>query len=97
MTGLWQTDMAAPGEVEKFCPACGAFTPCQNATTFNKYLFNVLIDYEPDGVKLSPEAQKEWDANRALSDALGPRCLPVGLAMTDLFRVPRSASCRRRA
>ena len=90
MTGIWQTDMAPPGEVEKFVPGLGSFTvPGDDATTFNKYLFNVLIDYEPDGIKLSPEAQKEWEANRALSDALGPRCLPVGLPMTDLFPMPK--------
>jgi hypothetical protein len=90
LTGLWQTNMAAPGEVEKFLPGLGSFTvPGDDATTFSKYLFNVMADYAPDDVKLSPEAQKEWEANRSLSDALGPRCLPTGLPMTDLFPTPK--------
>jgi hypothetical protein len=48
-----------------------------------------MADYAPDDVKLSPEAQKEWEANRIVSDSLGPRCLPSGLPMVELFPMPR--------
>jgi hypothetical protein len=90
LTGLWQTDFAAPGEVEKFIPGLGSTTvPGDDPTTFSKYLFNVMADYAPDDITLSPEAQKEWGVNRALSDALGPRCLPAGLPMVELFPVPK--------
>ena len=89
-TGLWQTDFAPPGEIEKVVPGLSLTTvPGDDATTFSKYLFNVLADYAPDEVKLSAEAQKEWEANKSISDALGPRCLPIGLPMTDLFPMPK--------
>jgi hypothetical protein len=90
LTGLWQTDTAAPGEIEKFVPGLSLSTvPGDDATTFSKYLFNVMADYAPDDVKLSPDAQKEWEVNRTVSDSLGPRCLPSGLPMAELFPMPR--------
>jgi hypothetical protein len=46
-------------------------------------------DYAPDDAKLSPEAQKEWDVNRPLSDSLGPRCLPSSFPMADVFPIPK--------
>jgi hypothetical protein len=90
MTGIWQTDKATPGEVEKFIPGLGSSTvPGDDPTTFSRYLFNVMADYAPDAIKVSPEGQKAWDAHRALADTLGPRCLPAGLPMTDLFPMPK--------
>jgi hypothetical protein len=89
-TGLWQTDMAKPGEIEKFIPDLGkVVVPGDDPTTFSRYLFNVMADYKPDEIKLSPDAQKAWDEQRAMGDTLGPRCLPVGLPMTELFPSPR--------
>jgi hypothetical protein len=89
-TGLWQTDMATPGEIEKIIPGLGlSAVPGDDATTFTKYLFNVMADYAPDEIKLSPEGQKQWDVNRSLSDALGPRCLPNSLPMAELFPSPK--------
>src|SRR6266853_1835034 len=90
LTGLWQTDTAAPGEVEKFIPGLSLnAVPGDDPTTFSKYLFNVMADYARDDVTLSPEAQKEWAANRSISDSLGPRCLPNSLPMVELFPIPK--------
>ena len=89
-TGIWQTDQAKPGEIAKIIPALNQFVvPGDDPTTFSKYLFNVMADYPPDEVKLSPEAAKEWEANQAVSDVSGPRCLPSGLPMAELFPVPK--------
>lgn len=89
-TGIWQTDMARPGEIEKFIPDLGkVVVPGDDPTTFSRYLFNVMADYKPDEIKLSPEAQKALEANQAASDSFGPRCLPTGLPMTELFPSPR--------
>jgi hypothetical protein len=63
--------------------------PGDDPTTFSRYLFNVMADYKPDEIKLSAEAQKAWAEQQATSDALGPRCLPVSLPMTELFPTPR--------
>jgi hypothetical protein len=90
-TGLWQTDMAAPGEIEKFLPGLGraATVLGDDPTTFSRYLFNVMADYKADDIKLSPTAQKAFEEQRALADLLGPRCLPGSLPMTELFPVPK--------
>ena len=89
-TGLWQADIAKPGEIEKFIPDLSkVVVPGDDPTTFTRYLFNVMADYKPDEIKLSADAQKAWDEQRAVSDSLGPRCLPVGLPMTELFPSPR--------
>src|SRR5215831_6587077 len=85
-TGIWQTDMAKPGEIEKFIPDLGkVIVPGDDPTTFTKYLFNVMADYKPDEITLSAGAQKAWKEQQALGDTLGPRCLPTSLPMTELF------------
>jgi hypothetical protein len=82
-TGLWQTDMARPGEIEKFIPGLSlSSVPGDDPTTFSRYLFNVMADYKPD-------AQKAWQEQQALKDVLGPRCLPASLPMTDMFPTPK--------
>jgi len=89
-TGLWQTDTATPGEVEKIVPGLSlSAVPGDDPTTFNKYFFNVLADHTQDSVKLSPDAEKAFGVNRALRDSLGPQCLPNGLPMTELLPIPR--------
>lgn len=89
-TGIWQTDMAPPGEIEKIVPGLGlSSVPGDDATTFTKYLFNVMANYQASDIKLSAEAEKAWASNRAEGDSLGPRCLPNGLPMTELFPSPK--------
>jgi hypothetical protein len=67
--------MAAPGEIEEFVPGLGkVVVPGDDPTTFHRYFFNVMADYAKDDVKLSAEALKAWEANRATGDVLGPRC-----------------------
>jgi hypothetical protein len=89
-TGLWQTDVAAHGEIEKIVPGIGlSAVPGDDASTFSKYLFNVMADYESGDITLTEEAGKAWEVNRSLADGLGPRCLPSSLPMTELFPVPR--------
>jgi hypothetical protein len=89
-TGLWQTNTAEPGEIARLIPDLAKLVvPGDDPTTFSKYLFNVMADYAPDEIKLSDEAQKEWEANQSLSDANGPRCLPSSLPMAELFPMPK--------
>ncbi len=88
--GLWQADQAAAGEVEKILPGISlTVVPGDDPTTFSKYLFNVLADYPADGVTLSAAARKALETNQAIGDSLGPRCLPSGLPMVELFPVPK--------
>src|ERR1051325_9078868 len=58
-TGLWQTDMAKPGEIATFVPQIDkVIVPGDDPSTFNRYLFNVMADYRPDEITLSADAQK---------------------------------------
>ena len=88
-TGLWQTDMANPGEIEKLIPGLStSIVPGDDPTTFNRYFFNVMADYQPDEIKLSPDAQKALEEQQALGE-LGPRCLPTSLPMMELLPTPK--------
>jgi hypothetical protein len=89
-TGLWQTDKAAPGEIDKFIPELRQSTVLgDDPTTFSRYLFSVMADYPPGAITLTPAGQKEFDHQRQVADQLGPRCLPAGLPMSDLFPSPK--------
>jgi hypothetical protein len=64
LTGLWQTDMAAPGEIERISPGAGILAePGDDPTTFTKYLHDVMADYKPGDVKLSPAAEKLFQSS----------------------------------
>jgi hypothetical protein len=44
LTGLWQADRDAPGEIERVAPGVGTFAvPGDDGTTFNKYVHDVLL------------------------------------------------------
>jgi hypothetical protein len=89
-TGLWQTDLASPGEIEKFIPGLSSsVVPGDDPTTFSRYFFDVMADYRRDDITLSPEAQTAWQEQKALSDGLGPRCLPTSLPMVELLPTPK--------
>lgn len=88
LTGLWQTDLAAPGEVERVAPGIGILAePGDDPTTFNKYLFDVMADKKPDDAKLSPAAEKLF-RNQPQPFAVNP-CLPGSVPMTELFPQPK--------
>jgi hypothetical protein len=85
--GLWQTDKAAPGEIERMIPGISVLAvPGDDLTTFPKYLFNVLADYKPDEVTLSPEAAKILEA-RNPAPVVNP-CLPDGIPLGELLPFP---------
>ena len=87
LTGLWQTDMAAPGEIERISPGLGVLAePGDDPTTFTRYLHNVLADYRPGDVKLTPAAEK-LSQNQLPSAA--DLCLPSSVPMVDLFPMPK--------
>jgi len=89
-TGLWQPDIAKPGEIDRLIPGLSAFTvPGDDPTTFSRYFFDVLADARAGEIKLAPEAEKILQANLALGDTNGPRCLPASLPMADMFPSPK--------
>src|SRR5579863_8247816 len=87
LSGIWKTDLAAPGEIERIIPGIDQLAvPGDELATFPKYLFNVLADYRPEEVVMSPEAAKILQA-RTAGSAANP-CLPDGIPLGDLLPFP---------
>ena len=87
-SGLWQADRGAPGEIERIVPGAGTFAvPGDDPTTFNKYAHNVLADYKPGEVILSPAAEKLFQ-NQPPPNA-GNVCLPGSSPLNDVFPEPK--------
>jgi hypothetical protein len=79
--------MAAPGEIERLSPGIGVLAePGDDPTTFTRYMHNVMADYKPGDVKLTPAAEK-LSQNQPPSAA--DLCLPSSVPMTDLFPIPK--------
>ena len=90
--GIWQTNYAAPGEVERMIPGIGILAvPGDDPSKISKYFFNVLADYKPDEVVLSPEAAKIHQQRLAVGAAGDntAHCLPAGVPLGDLLPSPR--------
>ncbi len=88
LTGLWQADMAAPGEIERIVPGAGTFAvPGDDGTTFSKYVHNVMADYKPGEVKLSPAAEKLFQNQPPASAA--SLCLRASIPLNDVFPEPK--------
>lgn len=87
-SGLWQTDASPPGSIDKMIPGISILgVPGDHPDMFSKYFFNVLADYGPDDIKLTPEAQKQMaQARNSLPG--GVRCLPAGFPMIDFLPMP---------
>jgi hypothetical protein len=87
LTGLWLTDLAAPGEIERLVPGVGTFAvPGDDGATFNRYVWSVLADYKPGEVKLSPAAEKLFQNQPPAPANL---CLPGSSPLNDLFPMPK--------
>ncbi len=88
LTGLWQADRDARGEIERIAPGVGTFAvPGDDGTTFNKYVWSVLADYKPGEVKLSPAAEKLFQNQPPASTA--NVCLPGSSPLNDVFPEPK--------
>lgn len=92
LSGLWQTDFAPPGEIERLIPGIGInAVPGDNPTTFPKYFFDVTADAKPGDVKMSAEATRLMQQFQAEGESQtnSVKCLPAGPPMTDLFPSPK--------
>ena len=84
LNGLWRTDAAPPGEIEKMLPGLSLdVVPGDDPTTFPKYFFNALADYKPDEVVMSAEAFRLQQQRIAAGETA--TCLPTSIPMINLI------------
>ena len=87
-SGIWQTDAAPEGWVDKTIPGMRLLAvPGDDPAMLSKYFLNVLADYGPDEIQLTPEAQKLM-AQARTSVPGGVRCLPSGYPMSEFVPLP---------
>jgi hypothetical protein len=88
LTGLWQADRDTRSEIERVAPGIGTLAvPGDDPTTFNRYVHDVMADYKPGEVKLSPAAEKAFQNQPPASGA--SVCLPSSSPMNDVFPEPK--------
>jgi len=81
LSGVWQTEFAPPGENSTDSDVLGD-TP----STFSKYFFNILADFNPAEAPIRPEAAELTRKNFGSGGNNPPsRCLPLGIPAADIF------------
>jgi hypothetical protein len=91
LSGVWQVEPPAPGELERVVGNLGTFVvPGDDPRTFSKYFFNILADFKPGESPMRPEAEAVFKthAGRAMKDYPTARCLPIGPPGDDLLAAP---------
>jgi hypothetical protein len=87
-SGLWMTDAAPEGWVDKAIPGMRLLAvPGDDPAMLPKYFINVLADYAPDDIQVTPDGQKLMAQARANVPG-GVRCLPAGFPMSEFVPLP---------
>jgi hypothetical protein len=84
LSGVWQTEPVRPGEsilgdVSPFV------VPGDDPSTFSKYFWNILADFNPAEAPIRPEAAELFRKNAASAITLGSSCLPLGIPGADML------------
>ena len=91
LTGVWQVEPPAPGEMERKIGDLGTFVvPGDDPRTFSPYFFNVLADFKAEDAPIRPEAAAVFGRHAKAfgKDSPGSHCLPMGVPNTELIAVP---------
>jgi hypothetical protein len=87
LSGVWHV-YAEPLEEKKrlFGPNVGAVSvPGMEPDTVSKYAINILLDFKPDDVRVTPEGQRIMEQRRRDNEDLPTsRCLPMGTPLATL-------------
>ena len=84
LSGVWHVFSESLEEKRKlFGPDFGTeFVPGMEPTTISKYAISVLLDYKPDDIVMTPEANAKFSRHQA--DQFGSTCLPFGTPLATL-------------
>jgi hypothetical protein len=91
LSGVWQVEPPAAGEIELLFPHIGDFTvPGDDPSVFSKYFLNILADFKPEEAPLRPEAAAVFGKRAETLGKDGPTsyCLPLGLPRVYLLPSP---------
>jgi len=91
LSGVWQIEPPPAGELERLYPAL--FTGVggaegDDARTFSKYLFNLMIDFKPGEEPIRPEAAALMLKRRQTMDTPMSHCLPGSVPAIELAGFP---------
>jgi len=84
LSGVWKTELVPPGQSlvgeESFY-----VVPGDDPRTFNKYFWNILVDFKPGEAPIRPEAAELFRKNAA--NAIPPvvNCLPLSIPAVDML------------
>jgi hypothetical protein len=89
LSGVWHT-YAEPLEEKKrlFGPDFGAiFVPGMEPTTISKYAINLLLDYKPGEITMTPSAEALFKLHNSGDPAqdFGAHCLPFAIPLATLL------------
>ena len=88
LSGVWQTEFAPPGEIERLFGDFSAFVvPGDDPRTFSKYFINILADFKPEEAPLRPETAQLFRKNAESGARNNPSalCLPQGIVRADIL------------
>jgi hypothetical protein len=81
LSGVWRTEFAPPGENSSVFDV-----PGDNPSTFSKYFFNILADFNPAEAPIRPEAAELTVKNFGKGgNTPVVHCLPLGIPAADIF------------
>jgi hypothetical protein len=84
LSGVWQTEPVRPGEsilgdVSPF------IVPGDDPSTFSKYFWNILADFQPAEAPIRPEAAELFRKNAANAISPVSSCLPLTIPGADML------------
>jgi hypothetical protein len=87
LTGVWHVSSESIEEKQKlFGPEVGRnYVPGMEPFTTSKYSRDMLLDFKPGEIVLTPEGQTAFERNKAPGAGLLERCLPVGIPTAVLL------------
>jgi hypothetical protein len=88
LSGVWHVDAESLEEKRKlFGPEYGKdFVPGMEPTTVSKYAGNILLDFKPGEIVMTPAAEQIFDRRRRGDEMFPPtHCLPVGVPLATLL------------
>jgi hypothetical protein len=88
LSGVWHVQSESLEEKRRlFGPEYGTnFVPGMEPTTVSKYAGNILLDFTPGEIVMTPAAEEIFNRRRRGDDMFPPtRCLPVGVPLATLL------------
>lgn len=89
LSGVWHVQPTPMAEMKRLFgdKADATDVPGMELDTISKYALNILQDFKPEDVPLSPAGLDIWH-NRVAHDLPSERCLPLGIPLAGMLSEP---------